>query len=62
LSALRPPGAIPGPTAARPYLDVPPDVTTGCVVVVVGGLVVVVVGGLVVVVVVGGLVVGTAGA
>ena len=31
------------------YLDVPPDVTTGRVVVVVGGLVVVVVGGLVVV-------------
>jgi len=52
LSALRPDGAIPGPTVDRPgpYLDVPPDVTTGCVVVVVGGLVVVV-GGLVVVVV-----------
>ncbi len=38
------------------YREVPPDVTTGCVVVVVGGLVVVVAGGLVVVVA-GGLVV-----
>ncbi len=53
--ARRPPDAIPGQTVARSgYRDVPPDVTTGGLVVVVGGLVVVV-GGLVVVV--GGLVV-----
>ena len=45
------------PSLGPGYRDVPPDVTTGWVVVVAGGLVVVVVGGLVVVVT-GGLVVG----
>jgi hypothetical protein len=56
--ARRPPDAIRSPPVARSgYRDVPPDVTTGWVVVVVGGLVVVVVGGIVVVVT-GGLVVG----
>jgi len=53
--ARRPPDAIPGATeAGAGYLEVPPDVTTGWVVVVVGGIVVVVVGGAVVGVVVAG--------
>jgi hypothetical protein len=56
--ARRPPDATRRPSVAHSgYRDVPPDVTTGWVVVVVGGLVVVVTGGLVVVVT-GGLVVG----